>query len=145
MFEKDAERRNWARARMKEAKVPDKYYAVVESLLDIYWPYAMQNELTTEQAEEVLGIFTELAQGHTLLPAEEEEVWIEGKPGNLVMRDTIRIRKDAYSGPVGLAHNGRRAVVTAIRNGDVHVRYTDGHMPEFSRHRPDALDKLVQR
>lgn len=146
MFEKDSERRIWARDRMREAKVQDRYYAVVERLLDVYWPFAMQNELDPKSAEEVLRIFTELAQGHALLPdVEEEEFWVPAKPGNLTFRDTVRVRKDAYDGPAGVAHNGRRAAITAIRNGDVHVKYKDNRMPEISRHLPYALEKLVRR
>jgi len=145
MLEKDSERRAWARDQMKEAKVPDQYYSIVERLLDMYWPYAMQNEVSPEQAKQILSVFLELAQGHTLLPEDEEEVWIEGKPGNLVMRDVVRVRRDAYDGPAGLRHNGRRAVVTAIRNGDVHVRYTDEQQPEYARHLPYVFEKLVRR
>ena len=146
MFERDSEKRSWAREQMTKAGVPSKHQLLIEKLLGIYWQQAAQNEYDPKTAEIVLEVFSELAKGHTLVPESEEEVWVAAKSGSLSVGEEIRVKRNAYDGPAGLVHNGRRGVITAIRYGDIHVRYTDGEelKTPFIKHSPNSLEKRVK-
>lgn len=144
MFEKDSDRRAWARDQMGKANTPEQHRVFIEQLLSVYWSKA----LTGQASEIVLSTFTDLAQGHALVaePVEDTSVWVQAKPGFLTVGDTVRVKSDAYSGDAGLAHNGRPAVITAIRSGDIHVRYTDDKpsITGFIRHSPYKLEKRIR-
>jgi hypothetical protein len=149
MYENEDERLDWAEDQLKKAEVPEQYQALISRLLEHYWAHPAVPSLNVADAEKTLGTFAQLAQGHVLVPEEPEAVWVQAKPGSLVIRDTIRVKADAYSGDAGLAHNGRVGVVTAIRYGDIHIRYTDDKEPSFKdvpsvRHSPYALEKRVR-
>lgn len=146
MFERDSEKRVWAREQMSKAGVPQGLQLLIEKLLGTYWQQAAQDEYDPATAENVLGVFSELAKGHTLISENEEEVWVAAKSGSLTVGEEIRVKRNAYDGPAGLVHNGRRGVITAIRYGDIHVRYTDGEElnTPFIKHPPSALEKRVK-
>lgn len=149
MIDNEDARLDWAQEQMEKVNVPEQYAALIHRLLEVYWANPAVPSQSPEDAEKTLGTFATLAKGHVIAPESREGVWVQAKPGTLVIRDVIRVRADAYSGEAGLAHNGREGVVTAIRYGDIHVRYTDGKEPTFSdvpsiRHSPHRLEKKVQ-
>ena len=134
------ERIPWVWDQMTKAKIPQTERWVIEQLLKVYWEEEKSQKLSTEQAETITKAFSELVVGHHLVPDETEGVWIQARPGALVIRDTVRVKADGYAGEVGLVHNGKTGVIVAIRYGDIHVRYEDG---TIARHSPHALEKRV--
>lgn len=136
----------WAREQLERSGLEGDYAQLVEDLLDEYWTVSIGHNFSARDAQEILNAFTSLAQGHVLVPDEPEGVWVQAKPGNLVVRDTVRVRLDAYEGAAGLAHNGRVGVITAIRYGDVYVRYTDDKTEYrgLIHHSPHSLEKRVR-
>ena len=136
----------WARAQMQESGVPDRHQSVIEEMLVLFWDHSEDQGFSEDAVQEFLDVFSELALNHALVEERVDEVWVQSKPGALFVRDTVRVRADAYSSSAGLLHNGRIGVVTAIRYGDVHVRYTDGKnpTPESVRHSPYSLEKQIQ-
>lgn len=146
MFERDSEKRVWAREQMSNVDVPQQFQRLIERLLDVYWHQAAQDEYDPRTAENVLSTFIELAKGHSLLSEKDEEIWAPAKPGSLTVGEEIRVKNDAYDGPAGLLHNGRRGVITGIRYGDIYVRYTEGEdlqLP-FIKHQPQLLEKRMK-
>ena len=72
-------------------------------------------------------MFNALIRGAALQPADQTGYrWAEAEPGQLVVRDVVRVRLDAYPDETGAFHNGRTGPIVAIRSGDVHVMYDDG-------------------
>lgn len=143
MYEPHSERKEWARTQMTEARYPQEVQTAVERLLEVWYTQRHNNQTQ----ELTLEGFAKLAQGHALIPVtEENETWVQLKPGNVVIRDVVRVRHDAYAGEVGQHHNGRRGRVVAIRHGDIIVRYEDGKQPpgDGVHHSPHALEKRVR-
>lgn len=143
MCEPFSDQRDWARAQMTEVGYAQPIRTAIERLLEVWWT---QNH-TQESAETTLVGFSSLAQGHSLITrSPTEEVWVPLKPGNVVIRDLVRVRNDAYKADTGRMHNGRRGAVVGIRYGDVIVRYDDGKQPPFDgiHHSPHALEKRVR-
>lgn len=146
MNERDSERRTWQRQQMSNANVPKHQQMIAESLLDTYWSLVKDSSFSEEDVTEAVRIFNELRQGHSITPETPDEIWVEAKPGALVIRDSVRVKSNAYTGNAGVMHNNRVGVITAIRSGDIHIRYTDGKEPnfEFIRHSPYVLEKRIQ-
>lgn len=101
-------------------------------------------DLTEEQARSVYQAFSELAQGHALLPEESEEVWVEAIRGSVHTGDTVRVLHNAFEGQLGEYHNGRVGRVTAVRSGQVFFRSTDDLTPHIDGAHYD-FDKLQKR
>lgn len=142
MFEPNKERRDWARAQMTEARIPQPVTTAVERLLEVWYT---QNH--TEQTRDLtIGTFEQLARGFALVQTPGDELWIAAKPGGLVIRDRVRVKADAYAGDPGRMHNGRLGVIVGIRHGDIIVKYDDGKHPPFDgvHHSPHALEKRVR-
>jgi hypothetical protein len=97
-----------------------------------------------EVAKTVLAVFTELAQGHAIVPADNF-TWTQARRGDIKVRDIVRVKADAFAGEAGHAHNGRTGVVIAIRSGDIIVDLTDEQEPEIkgAHYSPDLLEKRV--
>ena len=131
----------WAKAQMEKALVPEEYQDMIQRLVNMYWFFEQNNGLDAETMYKIRHTFNELAQGRALVEDNPDEIWVQAKPGNLVIRDRIRVRRDAYTGPTGELHNGREGDIVAIRSGDIHVRYDSG---DTARHSPHALDKRVK-
>lgn len=133
----------WAMRQLQEAQYPQPVITAVERLLEVWWT---QNH-THQTGTLTLEAFTKLSQGQALIPEnDKDETWEPVKPGSIYVRDTIRVRFDAYDDELtGRNHNGRRGVVVAIRSGDVIVNYSDGRMPEGKgvHHSPHMLEKRV--
>lgn len=134
---------DWAAEQIREARVRKDVGGAVMTLLQA-WDDVLP--LGVEQTEEALNIFKSLAQGHTLLPAESNEVWVECKPGFVKVGDVIRIQHDAFSDAAGRYHNGRVGKVIALRSGDVVFRSTDEKEPfiDGAHYSPGKLEKRVR-
>lgn len=138
----------WAREQLKAVGMDGTKGELIQQLLELYLPKAVRQGWDADNQQKVLGMFYELALGHALVAQQDDEdaVWVQAQPGQLVVADTVRVRRDGYSGSAGLVHNGRVGVITALRYGDIHVRYTDGLEPshDFIRHSPHVLEKRVK-
>lgn len=141
MYEPHQERREWARAQMSEANYPQDVTTAVERLLEVW--YTQRH--TAQTQELTLDGFTKLARGHAIVMEQPDEKWVPLKPGNVVVRDYVRVKFDAYAGEVGAHHNNRRGRVVGIRHGDIIVRYDDGKQPpgDGVHHSPHALEKRI--
>jgi hypothetical protein len=91
-------------------------------------------------------IISAIDQAAAATGRDSSETWAQARPGNIVVGDTVRVRSDAYDSTVGVAHNGRVGVVTAIRYGNIFMRYTDvGPTPlNLPRHKIQVLEKKVK-
>jgi hypothetical protein len=143
--------RLWARDQLEEAEATEAEAQLAMRLLEVWW----EDRFTAHRASDVkdipssvwraLGFFEELARGRALEPPAQADVryeWRPAQPGQLAMRDQVRVTADAYDGQSGLLHNGREGRIVAIRYGDIHVLY-DGSEPGTmpSRHSPHRLEK----
>ena len=119
------------------------------------WSAALVNELVTvldnadfehRQADEVKKYAEQavsLYLGQPIYVPSDDENWADARPGELNVRDTVRVRVDAYTGDSGTKHNGKRGRVTAMRNGVANVAY-DGETSELpAGHDIHLLQKLV--
>lgn len=131
----------WVRGQIKAARVPQIEGHLVEHLLSALQEFdEKQHPVDKEALELALDVFSKLAQGQPLVADVQEGVWVQARPGQLVVGDTVRVRVDAYKGAAGLTHNGRVGRITATRYGDVHVRYEND---QDSKHSPHSLEKRV--
>lgn len=95
----------------------------------------------------ILEIFSKLIKGHSLAKQEESGgTWVPVRRGDIKVTDYVRVKADAFSGQLGMMHNGREGVVTAIRSGDVIVKTTDDRIPllDGAHYDPSKLEKLVK-
>lgn len=102
-------------------------------------------ELTDEQREQAVEMFSKLALGHAHVKINKKEIWTPARPGDIKVADQVRVRADAFSGELGTVHNGRRGVVVGVRYGDVILKSTDNKEPVLNgaHYSPHALEKLV--
>jgi hypothetical protein len=102
-------------------------------------------ELTDEQREKAIEMFSKLALGHAFVKDKKGEVWIPARPGDIRVSEIVRVRADAFSGDIGTLHNGRQGVVVGVRYGDVIIKSNDGKTPTLdgAHYPPDKLEKLV--
>ncbi len=139
---------DWAKEQLSAVGKDGVQGELILYLLEVYLPKAVRAGWTGDVQQEILGMFYELAQGHSLVVPDDDKsaVWVQAKPGNLVVADRVRVRRDAYEGSAGIMHNGRSGVITAMRYGDIYVRYTDDREPSYGgiRHAPRALEKRVK-
>lgn len=138
--------RDWVRAQLEEAEVPKDARLPVWHLLNQWW-VSMQHPEHSEHADLVLDTFVKLAKNQNLVASRSTgEVWVPVKPGQITVRDRVRVRYDSYRGEVGRAHNGRSGTVIGIRNGDIIVKYTDQKepTPEAVHHSPHVLEKRLR-
>jgi hypothetical protein len=131
----------WAKEQMERASVPDEFQEMITRLLKMYWFFEQNDGLDDATMYKIRHTFNELSQGHALVDDDPDSVWVQAKPGNLVIRDRVRVRVDAYTAATGQVHNGREGDVVAIRHGDIHVRYDNG---DIARHSPHSLDKRLR-
>lgn len=128
---------DWANEQMNKVDASEDQKEQVQALLDIYW----EREDPT-----VLDMFSKLSQGEPLKVEDSEWRWLDAKPGNVFVRDLVRVRADAYpTKDARSVHNGRVGVVVGIRYGTVSVHYTEGPGSEvpasFTQHRLPLLEK----
>ena len=142
MFE---ERLQWAKTQLQADERSVEYQHTINEMLLVLWKRCETHKFSDQQIEEICQLTSSLARGHALEKPAEDELWVQARPGALVVRDVVRVHSDAYSGQAGLLHNGRIGVITAIRSGDIHVNYIDGKQSfDFVRHSPHVLDKRVK-
>ena len=132
----------WIKEQMQEAKVKVGVGNALLKLLATWEPM----KLSVPQQREVLGLFSELALGHAILPEAANEVWIDAQPGAITVGDQVRVKLDAYQGSTGSLHNGRRGKVVGIRYGDIIFKSNDDKEPilDGSHYSPHQLQKRVQ-
>ncbi len=95
----------------------------------------------------VIEIFSKLIKGHSLAKSEESNgTWVPVRRGDIKVTDYVRVKADAFSGDLGMIHNGREGIVTAIRSGDIIVKMNDDRIPPIdgAHYSPDKLEKLVK-
>jgi hypothetical protein len=134
---------SWVLQQLTEKKTKKASGDAAIKLLDLWNTL----ELTEEQAKATVECFSKLSLGEPLVvPVKEDEVWIEARPGNIVVGEEVIVKPNAYTNQdLSIIHNGRRGKVVAVRYGDIIVKYTDGKNPEIndSHHSPHSLLKLL--
>ena len=132
----------WIREQMQEAKVK---VGVGNALLKLLESWEKLT-LTDKNAKEVVGLFSKLALGHSLVQEAADEVWADAQPGFITVGDEVRVKHDAYDGSTGAMHNGRRGKVVGVRYGDIIFKSTDGKEPvlDGSHYSPYQLQKRVR-
>jgi hypothetical protein len=97
-----------------------------------------------ETAKVVLAVFSELAQGHAIVP-QDNFAWTQVRRGDIKVREIVRVKSDAFTGEAGQTHNGRVGVIIAIRSGDIIVDITDEQEPVLKgvHYQPEFLEKRV--
>lgn len=131
----------WVRSQMQEAKVRIGAGKTVLKLLEAW----EQSPISGKAAQEAIEIFSSLALTKSIVASNDDEVWVEARPGSLTIGETVKVKHDAYENEVGVLHNGRRGKITAIRYGDIVIRTTDDKTPfiDGAHHSPHKLLKLV--
>lgn len=139
--------REWAQEQLRDVALSNDQKSAIQNLLYVYWTARDTRKLDTPDMKKVLELFGELAQGHAVVEENRpDEAWLQAKPGNVHMGETVRVRFDAYEEQDAVNHNGRVGVVVATRPDEVRVRYTDGKEPSppYVRHRTAALEKRIR-
>ena len=133
---------DWVKAQLSRSKTRKKPGDVAIELLKLWETFEFPNQT---QQEDAIEVFSALANGYALLP-ESADRWLPANAGfMLTVGDTVRVRKDAFTGEAGMVHNGRRGVIVAKRSGDIIVKHTDGLVPSRNdaRYPPSSLEKKV--
>lgn len=127
--------KEWASEQLENSQMTEEDKAAVMELLTAFWNHGN---------DDVLEAFEALVREEPLeeIDTSSNGVWLDAKPGNLYVRDVVRVRDDAYTGQKSI-HNGRVGVVVGIRYGNVSVNYTDrgGPASHFTTHRLPLLEK----
>ena len=89
-----------------------------------------------------MNLTKSLFKGQPVVDDAETEKWLDLRGGDLSVRDTVRIKTDAYTGPSGIKNNGKRGRVTAMRNGKITVLYDGDAVEDAKSHDISALQKL---
>lgn len=133
---------DWVKEQFVAVKLKKKVGLAVLDLLEAWKPI----DMSEEDLKSVLEVFSKLAMGHAITTTPTNEVWVQGQPGQLVVGDIVRVRHDAFSGPIGANQNGRPGVVAAIRSGDIIFNSTDGLSPMLDgvHYRPFHLEKRIK-
>jgi hypothetical protein len=133
---------NWVKAQLEQAKVRKIVGDAVIRLIEVFDGF---DKMTVEHKEKAIELFSKLALGHAYVVENKQETWVPAQPGQIKVADQIRVKSDAFDGPLGAAHNGRRGVVVGVRYGDVIVRTTDGKEPvlDGAHYAPQKLEKLI--
>lgn len=134
----------WLEDQLIKFEVPEKFRDPITRMVKMAWFFETNFGLDQETFKRMLETVTELAKGHNIAPENPGEVWVQAKPGVLVIRDVVRVKTDAYSGETGSMHNGKHGVITAIRYGDIHVLYDGVTGANTVRHSPHALEKRIR-
>ena len=147
MTDEDPGELAWAREQLQAARATPHEQGLVMELLATFRQTLLADPMDGDKWR-ALDLFGELARGRALeTPRDEDWDWAPAKPGQLVLRDRVRVKKDAYGGDAGMAHNGRQGRVIAIRYGDIRVMYEDGGPcpPMGVAHSPHALEKGTKK
>lgn len=131
----------WVHDQLEKMQASESVKSAVKSLADSMNALG----LATQDAVKSLEVLAELAKGHSLLPEETEEAWMDVIPGLVHTGDVVRVKKDAFIGDMAQKHNGRVGMVLFVRSGDISVRMTDGLSPNLdgARYRAEHLEYRV--
>ena len=136
----------WVKEQLQAAKVKVGSGKAIIKLLEAWESVP---DLSEKMMEEVLTVFPKLVQGHSIVEEENENdyMWINLQPGQIVVGDVVRVKSDAFSDKLGPLHNSRRGTVVAVRYGDVIFNDTDGKSPELKgvHYSPYKLEKRVRK
>lgn len=103
-----------------------------------------KEEISDEQEVAALKAAVELVQGHSIAVALKDERWGPVVPGDYKVKDTVRVRANAFEGEMGQLHNGKRGRVVASRNGFVVVVLDDSPSSEIQMHyKPEHLERKL--
>jgi hypothetical protein len=133
---------SWAKEQLAAARVPAAVGQGILALLRAWGELRFPNEA---QQNQTLDLFSRLARSEALVEDKPEE-WRPVQVGFMLrVGDTVRVRKDAFTGDAGKVHNGRVGRVTAKRSGDIIVRSTDDRQPylDGAHYPPSALELKV--
>ncbi len=136
---------DWIKYQLENAKVRQGNGNAVIDLLNA-WKNIPEATFKKEDKEQIIYIFSKLALENSLVEPPKDEVWVQAERGFLKVRDIVRVKNDAFSGDVGMIHNGRPGVIVAIRSGDIIVDITDLENPPIksAHYQPEHLLKRVQ-
>lgn len=134
----------WLEDQMKRFGVPDELQDPIRRLVKMNWFFEQNFGLDKDTYDKFLKTVVSLSLGHNIAVTDPDAVWVQAKPGMLVIRDRVRVKNDAYSGETGLQHNGKEGYITAIRYGDIHVLYDGATGANTVRHSPHVLEKRVR-
>src|SRR3982751_5083677 len=130
----------WVNEQLEKVNLPDTVTGPVTQLMKCWWAA----HFPIDKTEQILNVFTELAQDHSLEVPDDHFDWVEVRPGYIKVTDIVRVRSDAYKGGIGKEHNGRMGRVVAIRSGDIIIKSIDEGAPfDGVHHSPYALEKRV--
>lgn len=132
----------WVKSQLEKAKVRKVVGDTTIKLLELIDSF---DKLSDANREKVVELFSKLALGHAYIEENMNEQWISVQPGQIKVSDRVRVKADAFSGPLGSAHNGRQGVVVAVRYGDVIMKSDDGREPvlDGAHYAPQKLEKLI--
>lgn len=134
---------DWVKEQFAQAKVKLGIGNAVLQLIRAWKEISIQDK----DQEEVVSIFSKLIKGHSLAKKEETNgTWVPVRRGDIKVTDYVRVKADAYTGELGMLHNGREGIVTAIRYGDIIVKTIDDRVPQLdgTHYPPEHLEKLVK-
>jgi hypothetical protein len=134
---------DWVREQFAQAQVKLGVGNAVLKLLQAWRDISIKES----DIPEVITIFSKLIKGHSLAKQQENNgIWVPVRRGDIKVTDYVRIKADAFDGELGMIHNGREGVVTAIRSGDIIVKTTDDRIPQLdgAHYSPDKLEKMVK-
>jgi hypothetical protein len=126
---------------LKQADLGPFQSVLVRKILHILEPVIEPGDL--EGLAATFGIVVSLFKGHTLDTEDDEEQWVNAVPGDISNRDRVRVRPDAYTGRLGVLHNGKIGRVATLRNGKAAVVYDGASIEVPPQHEISALQKLV--
>jgi len=132
----------WAKDQIAAARVPVAVGNATLALLRAWGEIEFPNEAQQNQA---LDLFSSLARNEAVVE-DKNETWQTVYVGfDVKVGDTVRVRKDAFTGDAGRVHNGRQGRVLAKRSGDIIIRSTDDKLPflDGAHYPPSALELLV--
>lgn len=132
----------WVKSQLQEAKVRK---VVGDSVIKLIEYIETFEKLSDENKVIVVELFSKLALGHAHIKVDKDEMWIPVSPGQIKVADQVRVKSDAFTGSLGVLHNGRRGTVVAVRYGDVIVKSNDGKEPvlDGAHYAPQKLEKLI--
>ena len=132
----------WVRDQMQAARVKVGTGTAVLKLLETWESL----KLSDNQAKETIQYFSIFAQGHAVVEDDPNEIWVDARPGDIVIGDQVRVKADAFDGDTGKLHNGRRGKVVGVRYGDIIFKSTDDKLPvvDGAHYSPHQLEKRVQ-
>lgn len=131
----------WVHDQLEKMQAAESVKSAVKSMADSL----NDLKLASQDAVKSMEIMTELVKGHSLLPDETEDAWMDVIPGLVHTGDVVRVKKDAFEGDLAQKHNGRVGTVLFVRSGDISVRMTDGLSPNLdgARYRAEHLEYKV--